>query len=206
MSLLLRLSRLSLSRVSPRTPIPRIPPTPLARHTLPYSDETSDSTTESDQFKDAHFIECCVRNESSSLPPHLQAKYLPKSIVNRMNRRKEHDTIRDKGEDWTALKQRIANLSNKTGTINLHIDNFPKDKKAKANRRIIKFKRKKLFRYLKRMDFPLYEQLKEKYQLEEIDILIDKETFLNRHLLVAKAKAERKAKHLANQTGKETKV
>ena len=203
MSLILRLC-LSITRVSSRLPlsINRVPPA----SSVLYSNDTTDSNTEPNQFKNAHFIECCVNNENGNLPPHLQTKYLPKSIVDRINRRKESQAIRSKEQDWTSFKDIVANLSNKVDNINLHIDTFPKDKKAKASRRIIKFKRKKLFRYLKRMDFPLYEQLREKYQLEEIDILIDKETFLRRSELVAQVKAERKAKYKVDQMAKGIKV
>ena len=86
--------------------------------------------------------------------------------------------------------------------VNAHIEKFNKDKHSKANRRILKFKRKKLMRYVKRIDFPLYEELKEKYGLEESDILIDKYTWHRRKLLVDAAKAEKKAKLKATQQAK----
>ena len=207
MSLLLRFSRFGVSRVPTRIPLHRISPPQLASSILLYSNETTDSTAEPNSFKNANFIECCVRNENNDkLPPHLQTKYLPKSIVDRINRRKESISIWSGDQSWANVKGTIANLSNKVGNVNEHIDKFPKDKRAKASRRILKFKRKKLFRYLKRMDFPLYEELKEKYHLEEIDILIDKETYLRRSELVAKAKAEKKAKFKENQIAKGIKV
>ncbi|KAI6659019.1 hypothetical protein LOD99_14695 [Oopsacas minuta] len=197
MSLLLRFSSLNISRASTGLPIT----TPLVK--APIHSIKRITPVSPDRFKNANFIEFCVRNENNpDLPPHLQLKYLPKSIIDRIERRKIDMSIKDKDERWSRMRAVIANLSSRIENINLHIDKFNKDKQSKANRRILKFKRKKLFRYVKRIDFPLYEELKEKYKLEEIDILIDKYTFHRRKTLVDAAKAEKKAKLKATQEAK----
>ena len=200
MSLALKFSALSISRIPTLLSVSKKPPLPYGMCTNSFSTETE---PEINPFKNATFIEFCVKNENNpNLPPHLQPKYFSKNIVDRIERRKNAISIKEKDERWSDKRAVVANLSDKIEVVNAHIEKFNKDKCSKANRRILKFKRKKIMRYVKRIDFPLYEELKEKYSLSERDILIDKYTWHRRKLLVDAAKAEKKAKVKATQLAK----
>ena len=204
MSLALKFSALSISRIPTRLSVSKKPPLPYGMCTNLFS---TDKVPETNPFKDAIFIEFCIKNENNSnLPPHLHPKYLSKKVVDRIERTKAATSIKEKDERWSNMRAIVANLSDRIDNINVHIEKYNKDKHSKANRRILKFKRKKLMRYVKRIDFSLYEELKEKYSLTEGDILIDRYTWHRRKMLVDAAKAEKKAKLKATQQARGIKL
>ena len=107
---------------------------------------------------------------ASKLPPHLQLKYLPKKLRNIVEKKRALKSIENESSNFKDLLTSVSRLCSRIDVLTDHMKMFPKDSRAKLNMIRAKIKRDKHFRFLKRKDFTLYQELKQKYNLKEIEV------------------------------------